>query len=176
MFLSLEINDHCSLRRHNDVSMLYCENTLIYLLASLAHFLRSFVTCPPSSYLQINIVEVISDTLYSDSEAVIDAAAELLETLLKKNDEDAAKMESVSLINSFMQGAGTGAAGIAMAQAEESMKREDADREAILSELVSAIGLQRFRFADAVQSEGELRYCSEDKYGEISWLFGIFFL
>ena len=31
---------------------------------------------------QIDIIEVISDALYSDSEAVIDAAAELLDTLL----------------------------------------------------------------------------------------------
>ena len=65
-----------------------------------------------------------------------------------------------------MQGAGSGGAGMAMAQTEESMKRKDDDREAVLAELVSAIGLQRFRFADAVQSEGEYyaqRYFSNEK-------------
>ena len=76
----------------------------------------------------------------------------MLETLLKKNAEDAASMQSFSFVNNFLKS--TGANGLTVA--EESVRRNGAEREAIISELVSAIGLQRFRFADAVQWEGEI--------------------
>jgi hypothetical protein len=95
---------------------------------------------------QIDIIEVISDALYSDSEAVIDAAAELLDTLLKKNAEDAASMESLSLVSSFMQNADASASAAGLLETEEAMKVKEAERDAILSELVSAVGLQRLRF------------------------------
>ena len=95
---------------------------------------------------QIDIIEVISDALYSDSEAVIDAAAELLDTLLKKNAEDAASMESLSLVSSFMQNADASASAAGLLETEEAMKLKEAERDAILSELVSAVGLQRLRF------------------------------
>ena len=95
---------------------------------------------------QIDIIEVISDALYSDSEAVIDAAAELLDTLLKKNAEDTATMESLSLVSNFMQNASGDSAAAGLMQTEETMKLKEAERDAILVELVSAVGLQRLRF------------------------------
>ena len=94
--------------------------------------------------MQVDIIEVISDALYSDSEAVIDAAAELLDTLLKRNAEDTATMESLSLVSTFMQNASASATNLL--QTEEAMKAKEAERDAILVELVSAVGLQRFRF------------------------------
>ena len=96
--------------------------------------------------LQVDIIEVISDSLYSDSEAVIDAAAELLDTLLKKNAEDTATMESLSLVSNFMQNASGASAAAGLMQTEETMKLREAERDAILVELVSAVGLQRLRF------------------------------
>ena len=96
--------------------------------------------------LQVDIIEVISDSLYSDSEAVIDAAAELLDTLLKKNAEDTATMESLSLVSNFMQNASGASAAAGLMQTEEAMKLREAERDAILVELVSAVGLQRLRF------------------------------
>ena len=95
---------------------------------------------------QVDIIEVISDALYSDSEAVIDAAAELLDTLLKKNAEDTATMESLSLVSNFMQNASGASAAAGLMQTEEAMKLREAERDAILVELVSAVGLQRLRF------------------------------
>ena len=95
---------------------------------------------------QIDIIEVLSDALYSDSEAVIDAAAELLDTLLKKNAEDTATMESLSLVSNFMQNASGDSAAAGLMQTEETMKLKEAERDAILVELVSAVGLQRLRF------------------------------
>ena len=96
--------------------------------------------------IEVDIIEVISDALYSDSEAVIDAAAELLDTLLKKNAEDTATMESLSLVSNFMQNASGASAAAGLMQTEEAMKLREAERDAILVELVSAVGLQRLRF------------------------------
>eukprot|EP00563_Minutocellus_polymorphus_P006543 CAMPEP_0181034076 /NCGR_PEP_ID=MMETSP1070-20121207/7616_1 /TAXON_ID=265543 /ORGANISM="Minutocellus polymorphus, Strain NH13" /LENGTH=1222 /DNA_ID=CAMNT_0023111583 /DNA_START=327 /DNA_END=3995 /DNA_ORIENTATION=- len=98
---------------------------------------------------KIDIVEVISDALYSDSEAVIDAAAELLDTLLKKNAEDTATMESLSLVSTFMQSVSGGSAAAGLVQTEEAMRLKEAERDVILVELVSAVGLQRLRFDSA---------------------------
>ena len=95
---------------------------------------------------QIDIIEVISDALYSDSEAVIDAAAELLDTLLKKNAKDTATVESLSLVSNFMQNASGDSAVAGLLQTEEAMRLREAERDAILVELVSAVGLQRLRF------------------------------
>jgi len=106
---------------------------------------------------QIDIIEVISDALYSDSEAVIDAAAELLDTLLKKNAEDAASMESLSLVSSFVQNANESASAAALLQTEEAMKLKEAERDAILSELVSAVGLQRLRFDTGMKIVGSVQ-------------------
>ena len=112
-------------------------------MAFFAPYYLAFFEQYPS---QIDIIEVISDALYSDSEAVIDAAAELLDTLLKKNAEDAASMESLSLVSSFMQNADASASAAGLLETEEAMKVKEAERDAILSELVSAVGLQRLRF------------------------------
>ena len=95
----------------------------------------------------MDIIEVISDALYSDAEIVIDAVAELLETLLRKNLEESAAFESVYLVGSFLQGGGSESSVIGATAG--SMKLAEEEREKALSELVSAIGLQRFRFSTA---------------------------
>jgi hypothetical protein len=120
-------------------------------IAFFAPYYLAFFEQYPS---QIDIIEVISDALYSDSEAVIDAAAELLDTLLKKNAEDAASMESLSLVSSFMQNADASASAAGLLETEEAMKVKEAERDAILSELVSAVGLQRLRFDTGMKIVG----------------------
>ena len=53
-------------------------------------------------------------------------------------------MESLSLVSTFLQNASASATNLL--QTEEAMKLKEAERDAILVELVSAVGLQRFRF------------------------------
>ena len=137
-----------------------CERSLFGYVDAIVHMILLCICLSISNYcisphhslhkisnnstMQVDIIEVISDALYSDSEAVIDAAAELLDTLLKRNAEDTATMESLSLVSTFMQNASASATNLL--QTEEAMKAKEAERDAILVELVSAVGLQRFRF------------------------------
>ena len=53
-------------------------------------------------------------------------------------------MESLSLVSTFLQNASASATNLL--QTEEAMKLKEAERDAILVELVSAVGMQRFRF------------------------------
>lgn len=126
---------------------------------SPSHILYCIIS--PIDELQVDIIEVISDALYSDSEIVIDAAAELLDTLLKKNAEDMATMESLSLVSTFMQNASASATNLL--QTEEAMKLKEAERDAILVELVSAVSLQRFRF-DTGMLHTQIRFTCGGKF------------
>jgi hypothetical protein len=78
--------------------------------------------------------------------------AELLEILLKRNQDDDTNLEGVSLARRFM----TNEVGVVsdLVATENIMRENEAEREAVISELVSAISLQRFRFIGR-QSHGE---------------------
>mmetsp|Transcript_12353 Transcript_12353/g.18525 ORF Transcript_12353/g.18525 Transcript_12353/m.18525 type:complete len:395 (+) Transcript_12353:140-1324(+) len=85
---------------------------------------------------KFNIIEVISDALYSNAEVVVDAVADLIETVLGK------KMQSVIALEKSFQ-----AAPLQLStNPEQAMNDEILARDEILTELISAIGLQRFRF------------------------------
>lgn len=81
--------------------------------------------------------------MYSDSEIVIDALSEMLETLLGKHLEDENALVGFTgskvFLNQFEQ-------MNAIQCLENKVASDILEREAILSELVSAIGLQRFKF------------------------------
>ena len=55
-------------------------------------------------------------------------------------------MESLSLVSTFMQSVSGGSAAAGLVQTEEAMRLKEAERDVILVELVSAVGLQRLRF------------------------------
>ena len=98
---------------------------------------------------QINIIEVISDALYSDSEIVLDALTELLETLLSRHHHEINVQEGLALTGSFLGRNSAGGAAIVSSQlhdAQHFMLGDEKERNEILSELISAVGLQRFRF------------------------------
>ena len=97
--------------------------------------------------LKINIVEALSDSLYSDAEIVIDAAAELFDTLLRRGAQDETALQGMALANSLLLTQN-------LQSTEAIMREEEKEREAILEELVSAVGLQRFRFAASTQGGG----------------------
>jgi len=105
----------------------------------------------------VNIIDVISDSLYSQAEIVVDALAELFETLLKRNSKDDLVLEGIKLASSMI-GAHNSSNHSVLSSTEEMMKQEEIERETILAELVSAVGMQRFRFTGR-QSHGDTAVC-----------------
>ena len=91
----------------------------------------------------------MSDALYSNIEIVSDAVADLFESLLEKEKRFNQKTENIvdENINEDLD----------IQSAKEKFQREAKVRDSILSELVSAIGLQRFRFVGR-QSNGMVFY------------------
>lgn len=116
------------------------------------------------SHQQINLVDLLSDAMYSDSRMVIDALAELIEH------QD--RSQNNSWNNTNCDGTDTNPVAPRMTISEERMTQvryimqvdeasfrnnisveqlvliESKEMACILEELVSAIGLQRFRFMD----------------------------
>lgn len=106
--------------------------------------------------VQINIVDVLSDAMYSDSGLVIDALAEFIEAVVEKHQELTVSDEHMAQVRYIMQ------------VDEESFRThitkekliliESKEMLSILEELCSAIALQRFRFADR-QNSGDESVC-----------------
>lgn len=95
---------------------------------------------------KIIIAEVISDSLYSHAESIIDAAAELLDTLLITGKQNSDQIQQLR---------GSSADAIDIENRMEAFAKETND---FLVELVSAVGLQRFRFIER-QSKGDTAVC-----------------
>lgn len=95
--------------------------------------------------LKINILETIADALYSNSEQVIDAVSDLIDTILKIDSMSNNVSSGLSIAQSVMSQALTSDALMLATQvADENAKA----RMSILAELVSAVGLQRLRFTE----------------------------
>lgn len=109
------------------------------------------------SSTNVNILEVISDALYSDSAIVMDSMAELFDTLLRKHQQDLKSMEGFSVVNSFMQRTSIQSPQV-LKETQQMMNNEQAQRETILAELITAVGLQRFRFMSC-QNRGDTDVC-----------------
>ena len=100
---------------------------------------------------QVNIISILSDTMYSDSEMIMDSLAEFLETLLLKPSQHETAIEGIGIAGKFMnsQTANSMSNNAAPLQnLEQALNAEILKRRTSLSELLSAIGLQRFRFND----------------------------
>jgi hypothetical protein len=97
--------------------------------------------------------------MYSDSDLVMDALSDFLETTLQKNAKDQSIFHDLATTSTISVMKDTASIAIPdLAHAETHMESEMKERELILTELVSAIGLQRFRFG-ARLSNGELGVC-----------------
>jgi hypothetical protein len=97
--------------------------------------------------------------MYSDSELVMDALSEFLETTLQNNTKDQSIFQDLS--TTFAESVMKDMVSISipdLAHAETEMESEMKERELILAELISAIGLQRFRFGARLLS-GDLGVC-----------------
>jgi len=97
--------------------------------------------------------------MYSDSELVMDALSELLDTLLRQHAEDQNAIQGLAIAGSVMKGisAASFQSPTTMLQFEKELAAAVQERDAILSELVSAVGMQRFRFSSRLSS-GEYVY------------------
>jgi hypothetical protein len=103
---------------------------------------------------QVNVVEVLSDSMYSDSHEVIDALAELIDATVQISDERAMSRGRMNQVRRIIQ------VDEATFQAQFTPHQlktiESHEMASIVDELISAIGLQRFRFAER-QSKGTPR-------------------
>lgn len=104
--------------------------------------------------VQINVTELISDAMYSDSNLVVEAMAELLSDGLDKKDKDATK-ERMAQARYIMEVDEVAFQSISPA---DLFRIESTEMDAIINELVAAVGLQRFRFVQR-QANGDYGAC-----------------
>lgn len=100
--------------------------------------------------LQINAASAINDAMYSDSPLVVDALAELLESLVLQARDKPVTEERMRQVRYIL-----GVDEISFESRfspDQLMTIEAKEMESIVEELVSAIGLQRFRFVERQQS------------------------
>jgi len=94
--------------------------------------------------------------MYSDSDIVMDSLSELLDSLLRKHTESESAVEGLSIANNVM--GLTSFLSPDMIQLHSDVASGVEERDSILMELVSAVGLQRFRFK-ARLSSGDSGVC-----------------
>lgn len=110
-----------------------------------------FLCFSRSIYFQVNFVEVISDAMYSDSAFVVEALAEFIENTVSENDETPRILEEqMTQVRYLLQV--DEASFQANFTAEQLKTIESKEMYAIVDDLVSAIGLQRFRFTERQNS------------------------
>ena len=97
--------------------------------------------------MQVDIVSTLSDAMYSDSRLVLDALADFIESVMERHQVVAVSERRMTQVRYIMQ----------VADEEDFRQRitaadlvqiESKEMAVILEELVSAIGLQRFRFSE----------------------------
>mmetsp|Transcript_1798 Transcript_1798/g.3860 ORF Transcript_1798/g.3860 Transcript_1798/m.3860 type:complete len:1156 (-) Transcript_1798:61-3528(-) len=110
------------------------------------------------SSTNVNILEAIADALYSNAEVMIDAVSDLIETLLRYDARDANVTLGISIAGSVMSNCLPPGVANQLLFAQQVTGESEKSRVSILSELVSAVGLQRFRFAER-QSNGDTAVC-----------------
>lgn len=99
-------------------------------------------------------MDVISDAMYSDSRFVIDALAEFIEAVVERHQSPTVSEEYMTQVRYIMQ-VDDEASFKSNISPQTLMTIESKEMDAILEELISAIGLQRFRFVQR-QNNGKL--------------------
>lgn len=111
---------------------------------------------------QINILEAIADALYSNSEAVIDAVSDLIDEILQRDTKHAHVSLGLSIASSVICNVAlpgtTGDLAQQLPLANQVSGANTKARLSILTELISAVGLQRFRFSER-QANGDTVVC-----------------
>ena len=107
-------------------------------------------------------MNAIADALYSNSEPVIDAVSDLIDTILKIDSFGNTVSSGLSIAQTVLSSTlGTNTLLLAQQVSESNCKA----RMSILAELVSAVGLQRLRFTER-QHKGEF-ILSYDQTGHL---------
>lgn len=96
----------------------------------------------------MNFVSVISDALYSDSDLVVEAMAELMDTCVVENKEGKVSQERMTQARYIME---VDEVAFRSVTAVDLYRIEVKEMEDVLGELVTAVGLQRFRFSERQQ-------------------------
>jgi len=104
---------------------------------------------------QVNFVVVISDALYSDSDLVVEAMAELLEVCIRTNKEAKVSKERMTQARYIME---VDEDAFRSITAEDLFRIEAKEMEDVLTELITAVGLQRIRFSER-QAKGDHGVC-----------------
>jgi hypothetical protein len=100
------------------------------------------------------MVEVLSDAMYSDSQLVMEAVAELMEIVLVRRGMTKDRMTQTRYIMEVDE------ATFQSISVGDLQRIETKEMDAIVQELVSAIGLQRFRFAERqTNGKNNLHFC-----------------
>jgi hypothetical protein len=95
---------------------------------------------------QSKIVDLLSDIMYSDSDLVVDALAELIEVVVPLSDEKVMSEGRMSQVRHILQ---VDDLEFRSKFSPEQLKLiEFREMGAIVGELVSAVSLQRFRFVE----------------------------
>ncbi|ACI64744.1 predicted protein [Thalassiosira pseudonana CCMP1335] len=114
------------------------------------------------SSTNINILEAIADALYSNSEAVIDAVSDLIDEILQRDTKHAHVSLGLSIASSVICNVAlpgtTGDLAQQLPLANQVSGANTKARLSILTELISAVGLQRFRFSER-QANGDTVVC-----------------
>jgi hypothetical protein len=113
--------------------------------------------CLTLCLLQINVVDVLSDAMYSDSHPVVDSLADLIETTVHISDE---KVMSTGRMNQVRHIIHVDELSFQAQFTPLQLKLiESHEMALIVDELLSAIGLQRFRFAERQDIGMRISYC-----------------
>lgn len=95
---------------------------------------------------QYNIVDLLSDTMYSDADQVLDALADLIDLVIPLSDDDVVSEGRMNQVRHLLKvDEAEFRSNFSPGQLNQIEIREIG---AIVEELVSAIGLQRFRFSE----------------------------
>lgn len=104
---------------------------------------------------QVDFVAVISDALYSDSDLVVEAMAELLEVCIRENGEGKVSKARMTQARYIME---VDEDAFRSITAEDLFRIEAKEMEDVLTELITAVGLQRIRFTER-QAKGDHGVC-----------------
>lgn len=90
-------------------------------------------------------MSIISDALYSDSDLVVEAMAEFLDVCIPVDAEHRVSKERMTQARYIME---VDEDAFRSISAEDLYRIEAKEMEAVLGELVIAVGLQRFRYSE----------------------------
>ena len=135
--------------------LLQIPGTFIRVALAIILHLKFLLYEVADNLIQMNFVSMISDALYSDSDLVVEAMAELVDESIRENTTGRVSNERMTQARYIMEVEEEVFRSIT---AEDLYRIEVKEMQDVLGELVSAVGLQRFRFSER-QAKGTQQLC-----------------